>query len=271
MHDSPPNPFVARNTTPSTDPEQFLQLRIDSIAPTNSSPFSSVPLYSHSSRDLPTPYFAHPSSSSFTRTVGNADKHFSRAPLNHASSTVSPLDSDRQLLWTRNHDGVISSGSRYSPGPLNSFKLSASSDLRGSTHKDSLVHQRNGDVKSRSVIRHPTSRQRDDVIPEHLGRVDLPPDHEEGLLGCETRVTSVGSSQLDLRRQRIVESEQRRRNDLRGGFARLKDALPASHEKCSKLVLLDRAATYIGHLEAMLRDKHGEIGGAQADRCARLA
>ncbi|KAG9120760.1 hypothetical protein FRC07_003622 [Ceratobasidium sp. 392] len=59
-----------------------------------------------------------------------------------------------------------------------------------------------------------------------------------------------------------VESEQRRRNELRSGFAWLKEALPTLDKKCLKLVLLERAATYISHLEARLREKqdpHGEV------------
>ena len=42
-----------------------------------------------------------------------------------------------------------------------------------------------------------------------------------------------------IRRQRI-ESEQRRRDELRDGYRRLKDALPVSNQKSSKVSLLDR-------------------------------
>ncbi|KAG8723170.1 hypothetical protein FRC09_004416 [Ceratobasidium sp. 395] len=80
---------------------------------------------------------------------------------------------------------------------------------------------------------------------------------------------SVGSSLLDDRRKRVVESEQRRRNDLRGGFARLKEALPVSRDKCSKLDLLDRATMYIGHLEAKLRDKREEVSAVEVNCLAR--
>ncbi|QRW00944.1 hypothetical protein RhiJN_28962 [Ceratobasidium sp. AG-Ba] len=58
--------------------------------------------------------------------------------------------------------------------------------------------------------------------------------------GHETRdMTSTGRSIQDIRLQQI-ESEQRRHNNLRSGFARLKDALPTSYKKCSKVVLLER-------------------------------
>lgn len=42
-----------------------------------------------------------------------------------------------------------------------------------------------------------------------------------------------------IRKQRI-ESEQRRRDELRDGYARLKETLPASNQKSSKVSLLDR-------------------------------
>ncbi|KAF8601855.1 hypothetical protein BDV93DRAFT_558031 [Ceratobasidium sp. AG-I] len=56
---------------------------------------------------------------------------------------------------------------------------------------------------------------------------------------------SVSYSVVSCRREEIrrqcIESEQRRCNDLCKGFARLKDILPASNQKGSKMALLDRA------------------------------
>ncbi|KAI0937067.1 hypothetical protein AcV5_005054 [Taiwanofungus camphoratus] len=47
----------------------------------------------------------------------------------------------------------------------------------------------------------------------------------------------------EIRRQRI-ESEQRRRDELRDGYRRLKDALPVSNQKSSKVSLLDRGESF---------------------------
>jgi hypothetical protein len=47
-----------------------------------------------------------------------------------------------------------------------------------------------------------------------------------------------------IRRQRI-ESEQRRRDELREGYRRLKDSLPVSNQKASKVSLLDRGMSFI--------------------------
>jgi hypothetical protein len=52
----------------------------------------------------------------------------------------------------------------------------------------------------------------------------------------------------EVRKQRI-ESEQRRRDELRDGYRRLKDVLPVSNQKSSKVALLDRATTHIRYLE----------------------
>jgi hypothetical protein len=46
-----------------------------------------------------------------------------------------------------------------------------------------------------------------------------------------------------------IESEQRRRDKLRDGYRCLKDALPVSNQKSSKVSLLDRATTHIKYLE----------------------
>jgi len=51
-----------------------------------------------------------------------------------------------------------------------------------------------------------------------------------------------------VRKQRI-ESEQRRRDELRDGYTRLKDVLPPTNMKASKVSLLERATTHIKNLE----------------------
>jgi len=65
-----------------------------------------------------------------------------------------------------------------------------------------------------------------------------PPSHETG----------PSRRREEIRRQRI-ESEQRRRDELREGYRRLKDSLPVSNQKSSKVSLLDRATTHIKYLE----------------------
>ena len=51
--------------------------------------------------------------------------------------------------------------------------------------------------------------------------------------------TSVSKRREEVRKQRI-ESEQTRCDELRDGYRRLKDVLPVSNQKSSKVSLLDR-------------------------------
>jgi len=81
-----------------------------------------------------------------------------------------------------------------------------------------------------------TSAARDDEFDSDED--DLPPSSE----------VVVSKRREEVRRQRI-ESEQRRRDELRDGYRRLKDVLPVSNQKSSKVSLLDRATTHIRQLE----------------------
>jgi hypothetical protein len=63
-------------------------------------------------------------------------------------------------------------------------------------------------------------------------------DDEDGDFQPITAATTSDKRE-EIRRQRI-ESEQRRRDELREGYKRLKDALPPSNQKSSKVSLLDR-------------------------------
>jgi hypothetical protein len=67
-----------------------------------------------------------------------------------------------------------------------------------------------------------------------------------------------------IRKQRI-ESEQRRRDELRDGYARLKDTLPASNQKSSKVSLLDRATGHIRYLETVKEQLELRLKSAEAE------
>jgi len=67
-----------------------------------------------------------------------------------------------------------------------------------------------------------------------------------------------------VRRQRI-ESEQRRRDELRDGYARLKAVLPPSTAKSSKVSLLDRAASHLKHLEACRLQAEQRLKAAETE------
>lgn len=71
---------------------------------------------------------------------------------------------------------------------------------------------------------------------------DSDDDEDDG--DFQPAIPSVNGGSTDMRRETIrrqrIESEQRRRDELRDGYRRLKDALPVSNQKSSKVSLLDR-------------------------------
>lgn len=74
----------------------------------------------------------------------------------------------------------------------------------------------------------------------------------------------AGNRREEVRRQRI-ESEQRRRDELREGYRRLKEVLPVSNQKSSKVALLDRATTHIGFLESRQHELQARLQHAEAE------
>lgn len=55
----------------------------------------------------------------------------------------------------------------------------------------------------------------------------------------------LSNSRKEATRKQRIEAEQRRRDELREGYARLKDVLPVTTQKSSKVSLLERATNYI--------------------------
>jgi len=53
-------------------------------------------------------------------------------------------------------------------------------------------------------------------------------------------VENLAHSRKEATRRQRIEAEQRRRDELRDGYAKLKDALPVSNQKSSKVSLLER-------------------------------
>nr|XP_018262326.1 uncharacterized protein I303_05342 [Kwoniella dejecticola CBS 10117]OBR84484.1 hypothetical protein I303_05342 [Kwoniella dejecticola CBS 10117] len=78
----------------------------------------------------------------------------------------------------------------------------------------------------------------------------------------------VSNKREDVRKARI-ESEQRRRDELREGFKRLKDALPQSNQRASKVSLLDRSVAHIQSIEAANRYMLAQLEDANRE-CAKL-
>ncbi|KAF8514348.1 hypothetical protein BU17DRAFT_94630 [Hysterangium stoloniferum] len=114
--------------------------------------------------------------------------------------------------------------------------------------------------KSAAVARRNMRRDEDDMSDEEV-------DVAESTLGMELGGTSseiITHRREEIRRQRI-ESEQRRRDELREGYARLKHTLPVSNQKSSKVSLLDRAVVHIRHLETAQANIQSRLNTAEEE------
>ncbi|KAH9178842.1 hypothetical protein EDB89DRAFT_2063761 [Lactarius sanguifluus] len=80
---------------------------------------------------------------------------------------------------------------------------------------------------------------------------------------------SIAYTRKEATRRQRIEAEQRRRDELRDGYARLKDVLPVSNQKSSKVSLLERATNHIVQLEKLNQQLQKKIQGLNAE-IARL-
>lgn len=89
-------------------------------------------------------------------------------------------------------------------------------------------------------------------------------DEEEDFAPALSANLNSDQRREEIRRQRI-ESEQRRRDELRDGYRRLKDVLPVSNQKSSKVSLLDRATTHIKYLEMTQQQLQTRLNQAEME------
>lgn len=126
----------------------------------------------------------------------------------------------------------ISGSETSGEGPYHSHsRNSSSAGSPSSSRANSLVHRQ--PLRYANPTPSPTSssagrRSRDRSLS----------DDEDGM-GAGTAEALANTRKEATRKQRI-EAEQRRRDELREGYARLKDVLPVSNQKSSKVSLLER-------------------------------
>jgi predicted RNase H-like nuclease (RuvC/YqgF family) len=72
-------------------------------------------------------------------------------------------------------------------------------------------------------------------------------------------VENLANTRKEATRRQRIEAEQRRRDELRDGYAKLKDALPVSNQKSSKVSLLERATKHIIQLEQENKEMQSRI------------
>ncbi|TFK94942.1 hypothetical protein K466DRAFT_475024 [Polyporus arcularius HHB13444] len=84
-------------------------------------------------------------------------------------------------------------------------------------------------------------------------------------MGGVNMAESLANTRKEATRRQRIEAEQRRRDELRDGYARLKDVLPVSNQKSSKVSLLERATNHIVNLEKSNRQLQQRLASLEAE------
>ncbi|KAL5537280.1 hypothetical protein ACEPAF_1103 [Sanghuangporus sanghuang] len=119
---------------------------------------------------------------------------------------------------------------------------------RNSSGTTSLAPSRGGNLVHRNSLCHnPTPSSSNSSSGRHRGRsINSDSDEHHNMMSVAQEIAHTRKEAT--KRQRI-EAEQRRRDELRDGYARLKDVLPVSKKKSSKAQLVERAMNYILQLD----------------------
>ncbi|PPQ76998.1 hypothetical protein CVT25_014815 [Psilocybe cyanescens] len=130
------------------------------------------------------------------------------------------------------------SGSDTSGDGLYHHSNSSGANSPSSSRGHSLVHRTNPRYNPPPSPTSSSSRHR-------RGRSHDSDDDDMGIAYVE----NLANTRKEATRRQRIEAEQRRRDELRDGYAKLKDALPSSNQKSSKVSLLERATNHIRALE----------------------
>lgn len=148
------------------------------------------------------------------------------------------------------------SGSDTSADGLYHHSNSSGANSPSSSRGTSLVH--------RNHIRYnPTPSPTSSSGRRARGSRSHDSDDEDGM-GVAYAENLANTRKEATRRQRI-EAEQRRRDELRDGYAKLKEVLPISNQKSSKVSLLERATTHIVSLEKSNKDLQARINALEQE------
>lgn len=147
------------------------------------------------------------------------------------------------------------SGGRASRGSGTHSPPNASVPYQATVPRSQRFNPIAAPAASRPILRHKRRASRSNDESE---------DEDE-----EFQPTAVTGGSNDSRRETIrkqrIESEQRRRDELRDGYARLKDTLPPSNQKSSKVSLLERATGHIRYLETVKEQLELRLKSAEAE------
>ncbi|THH19673.1 hypothetical protein EW146_g1538 [Bondarzewia mesenterica] len=146
------------------------------------------------------------------------------------------------------------SGSDTSADGIYPSRNSSGTGSPSSSRANSLVH--------RNPLRYnPTPSPSGSSGRRSRGRSFNDSDEDMGVSLAE----SIAHTRKEATRRQRIEAEQRRRDELRDGYARLKDVLPVSNQKSSKVSLLERATNHIVSLEKTNRQLQDRLAAVEAE------
>lgn len=149
----------------------------------------------------------------------------------------------------------VSGSETSASGPYHPSRNSSATGSPSSSRANSLVH--------RHPLRYnPTPSPTSSSAGRRSRGRSLSDDEDMG--GIHSAENLANTRKEATRRQRI-EAEQRRRDELRDGYARLKDVLPVSNQKSSKVSLLERACNHITALEKSNRQMQARLAQVESE------
>ena len=126
----------------------------------------------------------------------------------------------------------VSGSDTSADGIYHHSRNSSATGSPSSSRANSLVH-RSGHTLRYNPTPSPTSSS---AGRRSRGRSISDDDEPMGVSMAE----SLANTRKEATRRQRIEAEQRRRDELRDGYARLKEVLPVSNQKSSKVSLLER-------------------------------
>lgn len=227
-----------------------------------SDPFSSFPPYEipavpHHSLDY-SPHLLGLNELAYPQDPSHYSPHRPFAPMDAIQPSLTHLHSPPALSASELSADCAQSSHRSSTGSPDSQRggaaLPPSHGRAPSQPSGSNSNARFNPISTSTRTTRGRKRAKQDDSEDEEDDVDFEP----------TPNASKGDKREEIRRQRI-ESEQRRRDELREGYRRLKDALPSSNQKSSKVALLDRAVTHIRYMEMTRQQLQARLNAAEME------
>lgn len=149
------------------------------------------------------------------------------------------------------HGAMPLSGSPPPPSPSHLYDPLSPQVSGSDTSADGLYHH----SRNSSATGSSSSSRANSLVHRHPLRYTPTPSPTSSSAGRRSRghslsdddermgigmAESLANTRKEATRRQRIEAEQRRRDELRDGYARLKDALPVSNQKSSKVSLLER-------------------------------